>query len=48
MVHEYFTDASSIQSKAFDSKLDDLNKSGVYVVMLSMDGKNYFTKLTVQ
>lgn len=48
IVHDYFTDLFSIQSKQFNMNLNKQHEPGVYVVVFNIEGVNYYSKLVLQ
>lgn len=48
IVHDYFTDISSIQGKQFNMNLNKQYEPGVYVVVFNIEGFNYYSKLVLE
>ena len=48
MVHNYLTDVFSIQSKVFKMNIGDEHEIGVYVVVFTVEGINYYSKLVLE
>lgn len=48
LIRQYYTDAFTIQSDDFNKELGEFNETGMYMVVFTMDGKNYNGKLILQ
>lgn len=48
LIRQYATDAFAIQSKDFNKELGEFSEVGVYLVVFTMDGKNYSTRIVMQ
>lgn len=48
LARHYITDAFSIQSKSFDATIGLKRETGVYMVVFTLDNKNYYSKLILQ
>lgn len=48
LVQSYFTDLFSIQSKVFNMNIGEEHERGIYVVVLTIEGVNHYSKLVLE